>query len=106
MHLSHTSSVHVVGRLGVLNRRQLEGGYLHRLGHPFPTWQQIVHLSRLRHGLCGLCLLPPPSLKVAFPKIAITNISAPLLDSSISVCNSRSVRRTSTKLSWESVNGW
>ena len=48
--------------------------------------------------LCGLCLLP---FEVTFQKITITNISAPLLESSISVCTSRSVRRKSTKLSWK-----
>jgi hypothetical protein len=106
MTVSHTSWVQIFGRLLVLHPRQLQEWYLHRLGHPFPTQQQIVLLSRLRRGPCGLCLSPPLSFKVAFPKIAITIISAPLLESSISVCNLRSVRRTLTKSSWESVNGW
>src|SRR5713226_10351414 len=103
MRVSHTPCIHIFGRLSVLHPRQLQEQYLHRLGHPFPTQQQIVHLSHLRCGPCGLYLSPPPSLKVTFLKITITNISAPLLDSSISVCNSRSVRRTSTKSSWESM---
>src|SRR5450756_2038312 len=106
MRVSHTSGIHLFGRLSVLHLRQLQERYLHRLGHPFPTQQQIVRLSRLRRGPCGLCLSPPLSFEVAFPKKAITHIFAPLLKSSISVCNSRSVMRTSKKSNWESVNGW
>ena len=97
---------HIFGRLLVLHLRQLQERYHHHLGHPFSTQQQIVYLSRLRRGPCGLCLLPPPYFEIAFPKIAIMTISVPLLGSSISVCNLISLRRTSTKLSWESVIGW
>ena len=73
---------------------------------PSPTQQKIVYFSHLRRGLCGLCSLPPPFFEIAFPKSIITCISVPLLESSIYVSNSRSVRRISTTSSWEFVNGW
>jgi hypothetical protein len=66
----------------------------------------IIHVSHHQHGLCSLCSLLPPSFEAAFLTIAITNISVPLLESLICVSNSRSARRTSTKLIQESVSGW
>lgn len=44
----------------------------------FIVWD-IYQQKLFDFDLCGLCLSPPPPFKVAFPNIAIANISKPLL---------------------------
>jgi len=104
--VSHMSWIPIFGRLLFLPPQKLQKRYLHRLVHLFPTQQKMVHISHLQCGLCGLCSSLPLCFEVASPKRAITNISAPLLESLIYVSSFRSATRRSTKLSWESVNGW